>query len=158
MSEQAPGLPPAARAARLQAKFHREIPLSRHMGVTVVSYEGDRIELRAPLAPNRNDKFTGFAGSLNALMTLAGWGLVYLRLAEAGLRCDIVIHKGEQEFSAPVRQGFSAIAVLDEDHWPDFMERLGSRGRARIELEASIEAGGETAATLKARYVALRRG
>ena len=147
----------AALAVRLQARFHRDIPLSRQMGVTVGAYDGKALELRAPLAPNRNDKLTGFAGSLNALMTLAGWGLLYLRLAQAGERCDIVIHKGEQVFSAPVRRDFRAIAVLDESLWPGFMERLGDRGRARIELDARIEAGGVTAATLKARYVALRR-
>ena len=98
-------------AARLQAKFLREIPLTRHLGLRVDDYAGDELRVSAPLGPNVNDKGTAFAGSLNALMTLAGWGLVHLRLQEAGEDCDIVIHKGELAFTAPIRRPFRAVAV-----------------------------------------------
>ena len=36
--------------------------------------------MRLPLDPNRNHQQTAFAGSLNALCTIAGWGSVYLLL------------------------------------------------------------------------------
>lgn len=151
--------PPGNRAlaARLQAKFHREIPVTRALRLRVESYSGDALVLAAPLAPNRNDKGTGFAGSLNALMTLAGWGLVHLRLAEAGESCDIVIHRSEGEFSRAVATDFRARATLSEDDWDGCLERLRARGRGRIPVQARIEADGATAATLAASYVALRR-
>lgn len=44
-----------------------------------------------PLAPNHNHAAAAFAGSLNALTTLAGWGLLWLLLDEAGLAANIVI-------------------------------------------------------------------
>lgn len=146
------------RAARLQAKFLREIPITRHLGLRVDSYAGDELRISAPLGPNVNDKGTAFAGSLNALMTLAGWGLVHLRLQEAGEDCDIVIHKGELLFSAPIRSPFQAVAVVTEDDWSAGMARLQSRGRGRILVATRVEAAGETAATLNGQYVALRRG
>ncbi len=38
--------------------------------------------MRLPLGPNRNHQQTAFAGSLNALCTIAGWGTVLLLLKE----------------------------------------------------------------------------
>lgn len=144
-------------AARLQAKFLREIPITRHLGLRVDAYEGDTLRVSAPLAPNVNDKGTAFAGSLNALMTLAGWGLVHLRLQAAGENCDIVIHKGELLYSAPIRTEFQAVASVAESDWAAGMERLKYRGRGRILVSTRVEAAGATVATLAGQYVALRR-
>lgn len=144
-------------AARLQAKFLREIPITRHFGLRVDAYEGHELRISAPLAPNVNDKGTAFAGSLNALMTLAGWGLVHLRLEEAGENCDIVIHKGELEYSAPIRTEFQAVASVAESDWAAGMQRLQYRGRGRILVSTRVDAAGKTAATLSGQYVALRR-
>lgn len=144
-------------AARLQGKLLREIPLTRHLGLRVDAYLGHELHVSAPLAPNVNDKGTAFAGSLNALMTLAGWGLVHLRLQQAGEHCDIVIHKGELLYSAPIRTPFRAVAAVDDADWKAGMQRLHSRGRGRILVATRVEADGRTAATLAAQYVALRR-
>lgn len=144
-------------AARLQAKFLREIPITRALGLKVEAFTGSRLTLSAALAPNVNDKGTAFAGSLNALMTLAGWGLVHLRLLAADEDCDIVIHTGEIVFTRPVRSPFTAVAELHESDWARLLDRLQSRGRGRILLATRIEAAGETAARLDASYVALRR-
>ena len=38
--------------------------------------------MRLPLDRNRNHQQTAFAGSLNALCTITGWGSVYLLLRE----------------------------------------------------------------------------
>lgn len=144
-------------AARLQAKFLREIPLTRHLRLRVDDYSGDELRLSAPLAPNVNDKGTAFAGSLNALMTLAGWGLVHLRLREVGEDCDIVIHRGELEFSKPIHTPFQAVARLKQADWEAGLKRLQSRGRGRILVATRADAAGGTAATLAGQYVALRR-
>lgn len=143
--------------ARLQGKFLREIPLTRHLGLRVDGYDGRELVVSAPLGPNVNDKGTAFAGSLNALMTLAGWGLVYLRLSEIGENCDIVIHKGELLYSAPIRSPFQAVATLSEEDWEACLKRLQSRGRGRILVATRVDAAGETAATLDGQYVAMRR-
>lgn len=144
-------------AARLQSKFLREIPITRHLGLRVDAYEGHELRVSAPLAPNVNDKGTAFAGSLNAIMTLAGWGLVNLRLQEGGENCDVVIHKAELLYSAPIRTEFQAVATVTEADWSAGMQRLKSRGRGRILVSTRVEANGRTAATLAGQYVALRR-
>ena len=75
---------------RLQAILHTEIPISKEIGITMGTYDNGCLVLHAPLAPNINHKDTAFAGSLNAIATLAGWSLVWLLLDEASLRGKIV--------------------------------------------------------------------
>lgn len=144
-------------AERLEAKYHADIPLTRALGLRVLQCTPEQVRLAAPLEPNRNDKGTAFAGSLNALMTLAGWGLVYHRLLASGANCDIVIHHGEVRYRAPVHSDFVAVADLGPDSWPDFLARLQSRGRGRILIPTRVEADGVTAAEFAGHYVALAR-
>src|SRR5437764_14514413 len=67
-------------AAALQVTFDHEIPITGHIGIRAESYDGKRLVLSAPLKPNINHKATAIAGSLNSLVTLAGWGLIWLLL------------------------------------------------------------------------------
>ena len=60
-------------AAHDLTRFIRdEIPLARAMDLELLAHDGDRLALRAPLAPNVNDKGCAFGGSLVSLMTLPG--------------------------------------------------------------------------------------
>ena len=62
------------------------MPPVRAMQVRAVHYDGQVLRLRAPLSHNVNDKACAFGGSLVSLMTLAGWGLMTLKLREAGVK------------------------------------------------------------------------
>ena len=72
--------------SELQATLEREIPMSAQMGIRVHSNGPTGLVMRLPLTPNRNHQQTAFAGSLNALCTIAGWGYTYLLLRELGRR------------------------------------------------------------------------
>ncbi len=98
--------------ARLQATLHSEIPLSQAIGIAVHSYDDGCLALRAPLAPNINHKDTAFAGSLNALVTLTGWSLIWLLLDAEALRGKIVIQDSTIRYLRPVTQDFVARASL----------------------------------------------
>ena len=56
----------------LEAYLHEHIPLSKAMGVSVVSVEEGIVILRAPLAPNINHRETVFGGVTEALIRSAG--------------------------------------------------------------------------------------
>src|SRR6266478_6063574 len=75
----------------LQQTMHSEIPLTGAIGIRAVAYDREGLRLSAPLAQNINDKGTVFSGSLNAVITLAGWGLIWLLLQEQDLSGAIVI-------------------------------------------------------------------
>lgn len=126
-------------AHELETVLHHEIPLSRQTGLTVQRYDGVCLALGAPLAPNINHKATAFAGSLNAVMTLAGWGTVWLLLAERGLHGTIVIQESSTRYQLPVGQDFTAICRMPQaDETERFLAGLRRRGKARLALKVEI--------------------
>jgi thioesterase domain-containing protein len=56
---------------RLQQLLHREIPLSRAMGVTLQASGAEAVILHVPLGPNLNHQQNAFGGSLTTLALLA---------------------------------------------------------------------------------------
>jgi thioesterase domain-containing protein len=130
------------------------------LGLRIVEATGERLRLRAPLAPNVNDKGCAFGGSLSSMMTLAGWGLIVLRLAEAGLDADVFVADSEIRYRAPLYADLEAIAELAQgESWEVFLATLRSRGRARLSVRAvvGLPEGGVATESLS-RYAAKRRG
>lgn len=135
------------------------IPLTRAMQISLRRYDGDSLTLAAPLAPNVNDKGCAFGGSLAGLLTLAGWGLVVLKLKALGHDCDVYVQDSTIRYLAPVWDDLVAHASLVEgESWDTFAAALKARGRARLRLSCRtpLAAGGD-ACTLQARFVALVR-
>ena len=69
----------------------REMPITRPMEVETVSWDGQKLAMKMPLGPNRNHQYSAFAGSLNTLCTVVGWGTVYLLLGRKGISGNVVI-------------------------------------------------------------------
>ena len=140
----------------LQATLDHEIPLSRAIGITVARYDAAGLALWAPLAPNTNHKSTAFAGSLNALTTLAGWGLVWLLLREHGLRGTIVIQESSTAYRLPVRGDFTAVCARPKAEVVEaFVTAFRRKGKARLALSVTIADGERTSVSFTGRYVAL---
>ncbi|GAB2580697.1 YiiD C-terminal domain-containing protein [Dyella jejuensis] len=150
---------PDAAAQTLVAFIHDGIPLARAMALELDSYDGERLLLRCPLAPNINDKGCAFGGSLTSLMTLAGWGLVELALRQRGEDCDVYVGESTVRYLSPVWSDFQAEAQAAEGaNWTTFFATLAARGRARIEVSCQVPGEtGKPAATLAAQFVAKRR-
>ena len=137
-----------------------EIPLAHAMDLQLDGCDDDRLSLRAPLAPNVNDKGCAFGGSLVSLMTLSGWALVELALRRRGLDCDVFVAESTVRYLAPLWQDFRSEARLAADaDWATFFSTLAARGKARIGVDCVIPGEhGKPACTLSARFVAKRRG
>lgn len=56
-----------------------------------MEYGSDHLVLFATFAPNCNYDATAFTSSLNALLTVAGRGLLWLILDEAAVTANVVI-------------------------------------------------------------------
>jgi thioesterase domain-containing protein len=135
--------------------FHDNIPLTRAMGLRVDSWREGRLVLSAPLEPNHNHLGTAFGGSLNALAMMAGYGLIWLKLAEAA--AHVVIRRGQASFLKPVRGGLRAVCVSPpEEELEDFRARFRARGKARITLRTTVEGEGGPALEFEGEYVAIR--
>ncbi len=128
-----------AQREALQALMHEAIPLARCMGVEVVRADAEGLVLRAPLAVNANDHHTAFGGSLSALATLGGWGLLYLLLDAPGRPPNIVIQHGTIDYRRPISADLEAHASPpDVATWRRFAETLRRKGRARIVLRVRM--------------------
>jgi thioesterase domain-containing protein len=147
--------------ANLSAAFEQQlladIPLTRTMQLRVASWDGTMLRLGAPLAPNINDKGCAFGGSLASLMTLAGWGVIVLKLRALDRACDIYVQDSKVRYLAPVWTDLVAEARLaDGEDWDGFLASLAARDRGRLQVHCRVPlADGNDAATLEARFVAI---
>lgn len=147
-----------ARLLMLEQLLHAEIPLSRAMQVRVLRFDHQGLVLGAALAPNLNHKKTAFGGSLNSLATLACWGLIQLLRPETKTAMTVVIQESRVQFLKPVARDFEAICPLPApDKLEKFLHTLERKGRARLELEATISASGAIALSFQGRFVAYER-
>jgi len=140
----------------LEDLIHQDIPLTRAMQLSVRAWDGDSLQLAAPLAANSNHKGTMFGGSLYSLCVLAGWGWLTLRLRDGDLdEGHIVIKGGQIEYPQPVIG--DAVAICDApsaEDWEKFTTQFRRRGRARLYLNIRIPAAdGSDAVRLHGEYV-----
>ena len=141
------------RLREIEQYFHEQIPLTRAMGVRVESYDGERLVLAAPLALNYNHIGTAFGGSLSAIATLAGYGLLWLELGDR--ESHVIISKSAISFLRPVRGEIRAICRRPAEKTLEaFRRKFARNGRARIKLGVTIEQDGETAVDFEGIFVA----
>jgi thioesterase domain-containing protein len=141
---------------QLERHILASIPLARAMGLRVLDFDGYRLALSAPLALNVNDKGCAFGGSMVSLLTLAGWGLVVLKMAEAGVEGEVYVQDSSVIYLAPVWDEIVVEAYAPDSPWPLFIEHLQEKAKGRVSVEAEVTAadGGLIAARQSARFVA----
>lgn len=145
-------------ASEFLAWLKGQIPLINHMGFKPLKYDGQSLEMGAELAPNVNDKGTGFGGSLATVATLCGWSMVTLHLRENGRDDDVVIRDSHLEYLLPVTDDFTARTVLpDAETVAGFDARMEEKGRARMDLVIEICQGDKVAMRLSGSYTALEK-
>jgi thioesterase domain-containing protein len=92
-------------------------------------------------------------------MTIAGWGLVFLELAEAGIEADIFVADSRVRYLKPVFEDIVVEATFDDaGERAGLVDTLHKQGRASIRLKSeSLLAEGGVAASFVGRYVAILR-
>ena len=147
-------------ALRMLDAHYQAMPPVAALQLRIAGYDGERLRLHAPLAANVNDKGCAFGGSLSSLMTLAGWGLVTLRLQEAGLEAPVYVADSNLRYLAPVYEDLHAHAEAAEaTGWDAFLNTFRQRRKARISIIATQPgADGRAAAEFSGRFVAFAKG
>jgi thioesterase domain-containing protein len=140
----------------LRALLYKEIPITQHFHLAVGAYTERLLRLDAPLAENVNHAGTAFGGSLSAMLTLAGWSMVWFLLQEYHLQGEIIIQDSSCKYIHPVKCDFSACCYRpDSSELDRFDKMLRTRGRGRLELKADIVEGERVAVSFIGRYVVL---
>jgi thioesterase domain-containing protein len=138
----------------LQQTLTQDIPITQHMRITAESYDDAGLMLRAPLVGNTNPKGTAFAGSISSLMTLAGWGQLWLLLKELNIDGYVVIQSNHIAYLHPVTDDFAALCHRPgQDEIERLVVGLRHKGKARMELDVEIRQGNMVAVEFKGRYV-----
>src|SRR4051812_16263419 len=127
----------------LQATLEREIPMSAQMGIRVHRGDADGLVMRLPLSPNRNHQQTAFAGSLNALCTIAGWGYVYVLLRELERRGSIVIRRGTIKYQEPGASSgiYARCHPVAAGGRQDFFGMLDDKGEGKNDIAGGNSGG-----------------
>lgn len=111
------------------------IPMVAHLGIADMTWHNDKLVWNLQLAPNLNDKGTGFGGSLAAHTTLIGWCWTTLWLRAHGRIQDVVVATASQRFLAPVTTDYRLECLpRDADGSEQLQERLNTKGKGRIAL------------------------
>src|SRR5688572_32855991 len=123
----------------LTATWHSEIPIVAAMGVTVESYDGRSLTVRAPMQPNRNVHGTTFAGSLYSACVLTGWGAVWLALRERGLEGVIYAAESAVQYRKAVAGDFVCGCTTDPESLGSGLEKFKESGLASFDLACTID-------------------
>ena len=125
---------------QLEKTLAHEIPICRAMSFEVVSWREDRLAMRMPLEINKNHQYSAFAGSLNALCTIVGWGTLFLLLGREGLTGNIVIRRGKIRYLRPVVTSDIVARGLpiDAGELAYFFELMRSKGKTKLDVASEI--------------------
>ena len=136
--------------------LHRNVPITEVMRISAGTRTEASLSLRAPLAPNINDKQSVFGGTLASLCTLTAWAVASLICREAKIVADLGVAESQIRYLTPVRlDWFEAVA-----QWPDvaseaaFIEQLQNQGCASITLDVSIDTDGQPSVEFNGRFFA----
>lgn len=132
--------------------FHQQIPITRAMGVRVVADDESGFVIEAPVSLNSNHLRTAFGGSINAVATLAAYGLLWLKLKQPA--AHVVVAESSIRFLRPVRETIRAICQRpDPAEWAAFQTRFAEKGKARITLRVNVVEGGQATAAFEGTFV-----
>jgi thioesterase domain-containing protein len=132
--------------------FHEQIPITRAMGVRVVAHDENGFVIEAPVALNSNHLRTAFGGSINAVATLAAYGLLWLELRDPAVH--VVVAESSIRFLRPVLETIRAICLRpNAQEWTAFRTRFAEKGKARITLHVNVVEEGQTAAEFEGIFV-----
>lgn len=135
-----------------------KIPLLEHLGIERLDWDGRALAIPTPLAPNVNDKGTGFGGSQAAIATVAGWCLTTLCLKERGLECDVVIADSHLRYLSPVTGDFiTRVSLADTATADGLAERVRERGKGKVSLMVEVICAERVCMKLEGIYVAIKR-
>ncbi len=140
----------------LSGKLATEIPVTQHLGLEVVGHDWCGLTLAAPLSNNVNHEGTAFAGSVNAVATLAGWGWVWLTLRRSGHEGHVLLQDSSIRYLRPIETDFTARCLPAEAAEVErLLAGLTRHGRGRVSLGVEIRTGVTVVATFRGRFVAL---
>lgn len=145
-------------AKALDSFLNTHLPLARAARVTIDAYDGESLQVSAPLDANINDKGTAFGGSLYNLCVIAAWGMTDLKAKELSLSGDIVVAKGEINYLRPLRSRLVAKAFAPDASMLDkALHSYAAKGRAVFTIHVEVrDEQGQLCVEFDGKYAVLK--
>lgn len=116
--------------------LYHQIPIVKFMGFKVLLFTPASVKIKAPLKPNVNHKLTAFGGSINCLLTVCGWSIMYANFSCLFPNADIVIQKSEIRYLEPIKKDFYAQCILEnENDKKTLVSSYSKFGKGRMSLK-----------------------
>lgn len=136
--------------------LHTQIPITHAMQFKVEAFDKTQVSIQAKLAPNINHKSTAFGGSINSLMTVCGWAMMYCLIKPVDTGAHIVIQKSSIQYYQPIHQDFTATCQLEENGIKEkFIQTYQRYNKARLSLKVECK-DTCTSASFEGHYVAFK--
>jgi thioesterase domain-containing protein len=137
--------------------LHEQIPLTKSLGLSIVSIDERGALIRAPLAPNLNHLGGAFGGSLSTMMILSGYIWLYHALLKNNHHAHVILFKEESEYLLPVKTDIEVLAFAPSPaDWKKCEESFLRKGTGRLILHSEISLPEGIAARFKGEFVAKR--
>lgn len=137
--------------------LHEQIPLTKSLGLEIVSIDETGARIRAPLGPNHNHLGGAFGGSLATMMILSGYIWLYDQLLKKNFEAHVILSREQSEYLLPVTTDIEVLArTPTAEEWKKFEESFSRKGLGRIQLHSAIRQGTGLAATFRGEFVAKR--
>lgn len=140
---------------KLQNKLHKQIPLTKMMGIEIDSYNKTNLITTAPLNININDKGTAFGGSLSTMTIISSWSMCWLISQELGFDSkNIVVIKNENSYKRPVTKNIFCYTQKPSDEEIEMLKnKLLTKRSASIKIHSKIIEDNEECVTFEGIYV-----
>lgn len=140
-----------------QQFLYEQIPITEKMGLEVIEFKPSCVKMLARIEPNLNHKCTAFGGSINSLMTLCGWGVVFANVKELDPNSHIVIQKSNIEYLFPIEKDFVAECNIEKrQDMEKFLLTFNKFSRARIKLNVYCKDDNKLLSKFEGQYVVFR--
>jgi thioesterase domain-containing protein len=135
--------------------LHSHLPLTAAMGITARSWDGQTLQLTAPLKPNINHADSAFGGSISTLGITCGWALLHLALEQRDISNRLLIQDSSTRYLRPIESELFATASLDPAEFATFCDTIKTRRKARIVITTQLLTNTLLAASHRGTYVAI---
>lgn len=142
---------------QIEQYLYKHIPITKALGVKVISFSKNEVNLKAPLFNNINHRSTAFGGSISSLLITTGWSYLRLLFDDHDPVPAIVIGKSSTEYLKPINQDFVAELVIPgKERIEKFQEMYDRFGKSRITLKAQIKEGDQIQAAFEGDFVVMK--
>ncbi|MDA8236147.1 MAG: YiiD C-terminal domain-containing protein [Clostridia bacterium] len=137
--------------------LQKQIPITNDIILRVEKFTPSKVRLGVELKTNVNNRLLAFGGSINTVMSVCGWALVFSNIISHDADAHIVIQKSSIEYFQPIDSDFVVeCELINNEKRERFFKTYKQLGKARLELQVVIKDHQEVMVRFRGLYVVFK--